>query len=390
MAQRLHASREAARLLGRALELLEPLPRSPEREARELAILTSLLSPLANAEGFASPRLEEAQGRALEVAHRLGVDPPSQLLGSLAIASLCRDEFEAAQGFGERLLARGRTDGDDAVLVEAAYVLGIAAYWQGELEAARRHFQSAVAEYRPARRALHLLRYWLDPQVVCLSRLGNTLWFLGDPAAAERARDDALRLADQVGHAPTRSAALAFAALLAVEMEDTARLREYVAALESGPDQRDAWPTFVATGLLRSYLRVLDGDGDGEGGIAEIRSAVEAAGRAEHAPGLRAVVARLLLAACEARGDVPGRLDAADHMLRLGGAARLWEAEARRQRAECLAALGAPGTEVDRELEAAIAVARRQGARMLEGKAAAATHRLRTAATRSTEPYGVR
>src|SRR5207247_184566 len=91
-------------------------------------------------------------------------------------------------------------ESDDVLLVESAYVLGIAAFWQAEFEAARSHFEAAVERYRPEHRHAHLLQYGQDPKVVCLSRLGNTLWFLGHTDAALRARDAALALADEIGH----------------------------------------------------------------------------------------------------------------------------------------------------------------------------------------------
>jgi DNA-binding SARP family transcriptional activator len=370
-AQRVCASGDAVRLLRRALELVETLPAAPERDVRALATLTASLTPLANAEGFASPTLHDAQRRALELARRLGVEPPAHLLGSLAIASLCRNDFDAAQQFGERLQARGYADQDQAVLIESAYVLGIAAFWQGQFAVARRHFEAASEGYRPARRRAHLLRYWLDPQVVCLSRLGNTLWFLGETAAAVRARDAALALADEIAHPFTRSAVITFAALLALEMDDTPRIREYLDALEPASEDRDAGPTSISAELLRSYLRALDGEATGIAQLWHALDEAEGAEGAEGAPGFRAVVARLLMAACAATGDLHGRLAAAEHMLRRSGTARVWESEARRTRAECLAALGAAAVEVEAELERAVDVARRQGARALEQKAAA-------------------
>jgi DNA-binding SARP family transcriptional activator len=380
-AQRLHAGGDAVRLLGRALELLATRPEGPERHARELALLTALLTPVASGDGFASPRLLDVQRRSLELVRRLGVDAPAQLLASLALASLSRDDFDAAQRFGQQLHARGLADHDDALLVESAYVLGIAAYWQGELEPARRHFEAAVAGYRPARRRSHLLRAWLDPQVVCTSRLGNVLWFLGDETAAGNARDQALALAAELGHLQSSSAAWTFAALLALEMGDVARIRDCVAALEAGLERLDGRPLRIGVELLRAYLRVVDGQA--EAGIAEMRSALDESRGADHAPGMRAVILRLLMAAHAAAGDVRGRLAVAERMIEMRGAARLWEAEARRTRAECLAALEAPADVVTAELQRAIDVARRQGARMLEQRAAAslAGYRQRTAVT---------
>jgi len=51
------------------------------------------------------------------------------------------------------------------------------------------------------------------------------------------------------------------------------------------------------------------------------------------------------------------------------GRALLWEAETRRLRAQFLASAGAAHGDVEAELDRAIAVARRQGARMLEVRA---------------------
>ena len=52
----------------------------------------------------------------------------------------------------------------------------------------------------------------------------------------------------------------------------------------------------------------------------------------------------------------------------MGRDAELWEAEIRRLRATFLAALGAPADEVEAELGRALAVARRQQARVFEGR----------------------
>ncbi|CAN5689523.1 AAA family ATPase [soil metagenome] len=379
VAQRLYANAETIRLLDRALGLLRTLPETVEGNARELAILTTLLTPVASADGWASRRLNEMQQRALELARALCVGPAPQLLYSLALASLARSDFAAAQRHAEQLRTRGGADQDDALLVISAYVLGIAAFWQGELEDARRHFETAVAGHRPELRRTHLLRYWLDPQVVCQSRLANTLWFLGETEASVRARDAALALADRVAHPDSRAVALVFSALLAVEMEDTVRLREYVEALETRNRADDGPQVRVPTEVLRAYLGILDGEV--ERGITRIRNALDDPGGVEHAPGMRAIIARLLLAAFTAVRDTHRRLGAADHLLRLGDAAGLWEAEAHRARAECLAALGASPLAVEAEFDRALEVARRQGGRGLEAKAAESLLRYRQSAS---------
>lgn len=362
-AQQLHANIEAVRLLSRALELLRTFPETPERDTRELAILTALPATLGGVEGYSSNRLTGVQQRALELARALRVEPPPPLVRSLAIASLSQGDFEGAQQFGEQLHARGERDADDMLLVEGEYVFGIAAFWQGQFEAARRHFEAAVDRYRPEHRHAHLLRYGLDPKVICLSRLGNTLWFLGRPEAATRARDAALALAEEIGHPDSRATALLFAALLAVDMREPERVRAYTASLNDGLEHQ--WrPTQVGTDALNGYVAVLDGQE--EAGIARIQRTLNEAHEADHAPGMRACLVRELLEACAMTRDSRSGLAAAGRALEMGGAARVWEAETRRLRAEFLAALGAPANEVEAELGRALAVARRQGAKMLE------------------------
>ncbi|MBX6363449.1 MAG: AAA family ATPase [Gemmatimonadetes bacterium] len=366
-ALRLHANTEAVRLLSRAIELVGTLPRTPERDARELALLTSILAPLGAVEGYGSARLAELQRRGLELARALGVEPAPQLLRSLGIASLARGDLEAARRSGERLHECALRDADAVLRVEGDYVLGIAAFWQGEFRAAREHFEAALRHYRPEHSRLHLLRYGLDPRVICLSRLANTLWFLGDAAAAERARDAALAAADEVGHPDSRATAVVFAATLVLQSGDEARLREYAAALATAPAD-DFRPTRVNVEAFGGYVDVLDGHG--EAGTARIRRALDDLCDADHAPGMQGVILRVLIEACAATGDARAGLAAAEQALARGHTASIWEADVRRLRARFLAALGAPPGDVEAELERALEVARRQGARMLELRAA--------------------
>jgi hypothetical protein len=101
-------------------------------------------------------------------------------------------------------------------------------------------------------------------------------------------------------------------------------------------------------------------------------------GRADHAPGMRAYLIRLLLEACAVAKNERAGLAAAERALEMGGAACVWEAEVRRLRAEFLASLGATAKDVEAEFERALAVARRQGAKMLELRVATSLLRYRT------------
>jgi len=373
-AQQLHANLEAIRLLDRALGLLHALPEDSERQARELAILTALPAPMVVVEGYRSSRLSELQQRALELTRALAIEPEPPLLRSLAVASLAQGDFDLARGLGERIWARGERDADDMLLVEAGYVLGIAAFWSAEFQAARTHFQAAVQRYRPEQRRVHLLRYGQDPKVVCLSRLGNTLWFLGQTDAALLARDAAVALAGEIGHPHSTYVALVFAAMLALEFHDLERFRAFAArAAEVGSEQ--AAHHQISIEGFSGYLDVLDGRAPA--GIARIQRALDEARGILPLPGIDANLVRLLLAACEAAGDAQAGLAAAERALSMTGAARVWEAEAHRVRAESLAALGGAASAVEAEYDGALQAARCQGAPALALRAALSLVRYR-------------
>jgi DNA-binding SARP family transcriptional activator len=368
-AQRAHASRQAVRLLTRGLHLVVTLPPSRQLDERERSMQMALLAPLATVEGYGSNRLADVHRRALALTASLGEEPAPPLLGSMALAAFSMRDFAAARRFGEQLRAHSERYADDALRVESDYVLGVSAFFRGELRDAERHFEAVVADDRAAFRPTHLARYGLDPHVVCLSRLGNTRWFLGDTPGAVEARDAALQLAAQVGHAPSIGGARWFAAQLSLELGDEDGVRARAAELEEWSRHHEWRAIDLSKEALLGYVDVLDGHY--ERGQARIQRAVEQARPSDHAPGMHMIIVRLLLAACAITGDTPTGLAAAEEALAPESEVRLWEAEARRARAVFLAALGAPADDVDAELRRALRVAHEQGSVALERRIAA-------------------
>ncbi len=328
--QLLYANAESAHLVEQALDLLRELPAGPGRDRRELELLLASLAPLGTLEGFGSPRLAHAHERALELATAQRVEPAPPLLRSLAMHALIGGDFGAAKRFGEQLRLRAERDGDDVLAVEGAFVLGNAAFWQTDFATAREQFEVAVNRYQPAHHSTHVLRYGLDPKVVCQSRLANTLWFLGDPSAARVTRDAALAFADEMGHPYSRVVALIFAAVLAVDMQDEQAARSYVTRMREASVQGRQLE--AAGAVFSAYLDVLDGQDPA--GVVRIRQTIEQLGGVDAAPGIHAILTRVLLAACVATQDANAGLHTAEQLLSMGRGAQVWEAEARRRHTE--------------------------------------------------------
>jgi DNA-binding SARP family transcriptional activator len=312
-AQRMHAGPDAIRALERALALGAP----------ELRVILGLVPLLAFTDGLGSPRLAEL----LERARQLEAEPSPTVLRAQALVCLARGDFAGASRCGEELHARGEAEHDGVLLVESHYVHGVAAFWQGELTAARRHFEAAIAGYRPEHRADHIVRFGLDPRVVCMSRLANTLAFLGEPDAARAMCDAALATAAETADATSTATALVFAAVLALDLDDIEEVRRLTPELVAAG--REVKPCAMTGQALEGYLAVLDGQP--AAGLARVRAALEAAPETDHAPGHRASLARILLAAGVAAGDAETVRQAAERVLGAGAGAPLWGPEARRR-----------------------------------------------------------
>ena len=333
-AQRMSAYAEAVHFLERASELLGARS-TPEALARRLEVVSALPTAVIGLEGFASDRLAEVQRVAVEMAARVGVDPDAPVLRSLVLSSLCRDDFDEARAAAERLHTSAQETGDHGLQVESRYLLGVVSFWSGSLRSARGHFAVVVERFALGDHDAHVLRFGHDPKVVCLSRLANTLAFLGFDDDARHARERALTLADELGHPYSRDVALVFAALLALDLDEDDGVKAYAACLAARADQ--GGPISINAAAWPGYVEVLEGRV--AAGVARIRAALARCGYRNPAPGFRATLYRLLVAAHSAGGDFRGGLAATEEALAAPGT-RLWEPEIRRARATFLAAAG--------------------------------------------------
>ena len=319
-AQLLYAHAEALRLLESATRLLASLPPSARRDAAELDARTAMLAPLVSEHGYASEDLAAVQGRIQELTASRGVPPSAQLLRSVAMTALTRDDFSGARRVAGELRAGSASDPTGVNVVEAEVLLGFAAFWLAEFAAARGHLERAVSLFLPEHTGTHLAQFGQDPKAVALARLGNTYWFLGEPAAAVRARATALARAEDVGHPYSRAAVLLFAALLALDMNDEAAMRAHVTALLScGVEAR---PLRLSATALQGLLAVQDGDTDD--GLAMVHGAIGEAAQGAGAPGMQAILGRIRLAAASATGDAGLAIQAATELLATGPAAAVW------------------------------------------------------------------
>jgi len=382
------ALRHAAHLdamhhLGVALELLKRLPDTPARVRWELTLLLSLGPALMDVRGYGAPEVAATYTRALALCEQTG--ETSQLFAvqlGLRIHYVSRAEYATARDLAERMLHMAQRAEDPALLVNAHDALGMCCLLQGELEAARTHAEQALAIYDPEQHQAHVYAHALDPGIWALDILVLTLWLQGYPDQAYQRNLEALALAQKLAFGPALADALAYAAELHQLRRESSRVLEHADALitlstEEGLPYWRAWGTFFRGWALTERESPLEGIDQMREGLAAVR----AAGGEDQRSYFLA-----LLADGNRRADngetALGMLEEAMAFVHKSGE-RCHQAELYRLKGSILLSalktgdcLAACSDEAETCFRDAIALARHQGARSLELRAAMSLARL--------------
>ncbi|HET6630673.1 MAG TPA: AAA family ATPase [Woeseiaceae bacterium] len=259
------APREAVTMFRRALALLTDLPPSPDRDALELDIRIALGSPLVALEGYGSKGAHQLYERALSLCRKLHrrVDPP--ILRGLGLARLQGCRFDDCDDLARALLDDERHD--PIAGTEGRYLLGVSAFWRGDPARARHYLDGAIETYDVSRRDEHLALYAQDPKAVCLVRLALVELWAGDAGRADETARSALEIAADLDHLMTSGYVITYAAILAAESEDLARLAELLAEADLLWKRLSERYLMIVLEALRGWLDVCRGSA---GGIEKI------------------------------------------------------------------------------------------------------------------------
>jgi DNA-binding SARP family transcriptional activator len=248
---------QAVTMFRRALSLLAELPTSPDRDALELDIRIALGSPLVAVEGYGSKGAHQLYERALSLCRKLKrpVDPP--ILRGLGLARLQGCRFDDSSELGQALL--DHESHDPIARTEGRYLLGVSAFWRGDLAMARHYLDAAIKAYDVSHRDEHLALYAQDPKAVCLVRLAWVELWTGDAGRADETARSALELAVDLDHLMTLWYVITYAAIIAAESEHLARLAELLGDAER-LWKRLPMPYLMIVGeALRGWLDVCEG-----------------------------------------------------------------------------------------------------------------------------------
>ena len=361
-----------------ALVLLKELPKNKEQFELEIQIQQSLAAASIAAKGFGAEETMLALNRALNLCDKLDDSPQVfSVLSALVGAHLMRGKIESARELAEKLLKLAQEKNDRTALLMGHRVLGMSLFTLGELDAAKRELQSAMQLYDPERHAPSALIFSQDFKATAHAYLGLTTILMGEVESGLAHSRDALACAQQLRHPHSICNVLSFVAGAHLVAGDS-RAALPVAERTIAYSNEYGFPQWSAGGtMLRGWAHV--DLGHVEAGLADIRSSISGLAATNTLIWMQfahCLLARALLAS----GQFESALELVERILAEIGASggRWYEAEIYRLKGDIHRGQGKPVSEVEPHYEAAIAVARRQKARVWERKAAESLDALRS------------
>jgi tetratricopeptide (TPR) repeat protein len=162
----------------------------------ELGLQLILGSAAAVLGGYAASDARAAMDRARVIAEQLGTAPQlSPALWGLHAYNLVRGELRKAMEIAERALAIAEEHKGEMALMTAHTDMAITLRFIGKFDEAIAHFEKAEAIYDPAKQMEYFTQYHMDPGVFCLAEMTRTLWGAGQVDRALATLDRAVALA---------------------------------------------------------------------------------------------------------------------------------------------------------------------------------------------------
>jgi DNA-binding SARP family transcriptional activator len=372
------AFEQAEQQLRRALELLVSLPASAEHTRAELGVQVRLGHLLGQLRGRGAPEAAAAFTRAAELAAEAADDPAAlPALVGVHRSFTVRAEHGHARALAERVLHGAGRSGDPQALLVGHFFLGETLYHQGELVAARDHLEEAVRLAAAMPGASLLPGIPLDFGTAGFLEL--LLVLLGRHGQATRVAEAAGRDVERSGHPYSSAVVLVNGVYAAVHRRDPQLLRERAAAAVALCERWGFRMLAIAAMAPLGWAQAIQGDP--AGGASLLHQAL--ARWAETGSQATRPLLLGLLAEAEQLAGRPGEAlrlldDALAEIDRSGE--RYFEAELHRLKGESLLATSPPQVaEAEAAFTTSIAVATRQGAKLLEDRATASLGRLRAA-----------
>ena len=208
VAARMFAHAEAIRLGRKALAIVRSLPEGRDRDRQELAVLDGLAGPLNARYGYASPDLQEAAERSVNLAGSVGRRDamPTRLVG-LWVSRFVQGRI--AEGYEAAARALALVDPGSELSGPAHFAVGGSALSLGRPAEAVRHLELAA---RLSSGAVSL-NIGTRPVVHATAWAAHAYWLLGQDGDARSSAASAVARARSIDHPYSLAVALAYDAM---------------------------------------------------------------------------------------------------------------------------------------------------------------------------------
>jgi predicted ATPase len=325
----------------------------------QLFILIQAAAYLTATRGLGAPEARTCYERAEPLCHSLG----RPLLLYVALIgqwryTLLTDKLSAAMQVAERVYSLAQEQDDPALMIGAYRALAATLYFLGDFESALQYAMRGVQLWRSGS-VQSSAEDLYTPAVGCLCYEAMSEWHLGDIASWQATITEGISLAKQLNDMNALAFALSWAATLAANERDPAKVDRLASDLIE-LSTRDNFAYWLALGAIhRGWARSVSGDtAEGipwiEQGIRDYR----ATGAVLVLPDSLALKAEALHLAERTSEAIEAINEAEALVERFEN--RYWCAELHRLRGVFLVAIGGEETQVETSFAAAISTAKQQ------------------------------
>jgi len=377
LAVKLSANLESIAHCTRGLDCIETLPKSLELDRQELALQITIGVPLTATKGYGAPETAAHYQRARELCEQL--EETHQLLPVIYgqwLDSAARGDYRTARKFGEELLHFAAQQEETGPVVVGHRTIAWTDLLRGELSLSQIHVDQGLSLYDEERQRSLVFQYAHDSRVALLGCRACLEWLRGYPERALETSHEAIAYARLIDHSMSLAYALCYAGVVPM-----AFLRDPIAVVTAANEltelsKKQAFSFRYTTGTI--LLGWCQGqDGCAEAGIVLMQKALADLDRAEQN------YARTLYIALLAETAIANGMDQeASRALRMAfdlverTGERWWEAELHRLRGQILTKTNGRTQEAEICYQNAIEIAREQGAKSLELRAATSLSQL--------------
>ncbi len=360
------------------LGVLSSTPSTPERAEQEILLQTSLVRALLAVKGYTS-EVEQAYTRALELCEAQGEIPQLHpVLRGLSSYYTYRAEFDKGARAGQQIVDLADRLGDPIMRVDGIMIMGYCRAFMGDLHGGLELLEQSLAGRASNRRPGRRFRFGTYPGVTAFTACGLVTWLLGFADRALERTEQAIALANDLGHPFSMAYARFHAGLLRLWRGEAEIARAHAQAVLEIADEH-AFRIWEAVGTCL-HGAALAGVGQAEDGLAHIqRGMTRYQGLKSRPPVFWPMLLSMYVGICGQTNRLAEGLKLLDEATEAGGTSpgNVLASDLHRLKAELLLDLSPENAnEAESWLRQALDIAREGDARLLELRAATTLSRL--------------